>query len=138
MAPSKKPAPAAKARRTRPVNPRRVKRAARPVVLKKLVERRQAQVPADVSEPPELDASPTLTFDLGRSEPSRFGSIPEGFVPLLGFGVLLLLGAAVLTPRRVPVPKIAMPLYVHRPELVAAGAGVIALALLWLNIAVLF
>ncbi len=31
-----------------------------------------------------------------------------------------------------------MPLYVHRSGLVAAGAGVIALALLWLNIAVLF
>jgi hypothetical protein len=93
---------------------------------------------ADASEPLELNASPTLLYGPGRSETPRFRSIPEGFVPLFGFGVLLLLGAAVLTPRRVPVPRIAMPLYVHRPELVAAGAGVIALALLWLNIAVLF
>ena len=58
-------------------------------------------------------------------------------VPLFGFGLLLLLGAAALTPQRVPVPKVAMPLYVHRSNLVVAGIGAITLALLWLNIKVL-
>ena len=57
--------------------------------------------------------------------------------PLVGFGLLLLLGAAALTPRRVPVPRIAMPLYEHRSDLVMVGVGAIALALLWLNITAL-
>ena len=85
---------------------------------------------------PELDSSPTLVFH--RTDPPGYGSIPPLFVPLLGFGLLLMLGAAALTPRRVPVPRFAMPLYVHRSELIVAGAGAIALALLWLNVAVLF
>jgi hypothetical protein len=56
---------------------------------------------------------------------------------LFGAGLFLLLGAAVVTPRRAPVPRIAMPLYEHRVDLAVVGAGAIALALLWFNIKVL-
>jgi hypothetical protein len=57
--------------------------------------------------------------------------------PLVGFGLLLLLGAAALTSRRALVPKVATPLYVHRSDLVIVGVGAIALALLWLNVTAL-
>jgi hypothetical protein len=76
-------------------------------------------------------ASPTLALPQVKSLGA--GSLPV-IAPLVGFGLLLLLGAAALTPRRVPVPRIATPLYEHRSDLVMAGVGAIALALLWLNI----
>ncbi len=143
VAPSRTQAAIAEAQRRRRARARaaaraRAKRAQRAIVRKKRAERTRSRIPADAdaSALPELDSSPTLVFR--PSEPPGYGSIPPAFVPLLGFGLFLLLGAAVLTPRRVPVPRFAMPLYVRRAELIVAGAGTIALALLWLNIVVLF
>jgi hypothetical protein len=57
---------------------------------------------------------------------------------LLGLGLLLLLGASVASARWVPWPELAEPLYAHRHDIAIAGCGAIAIALLWLNAAVLF
>jgi hypothetical protein len=56
---------------------------------------------------------------------------------LFGFGLLMVVGAVGVSPGRVPWP-VAEPLSAHRGDLVAVGIGAIALALLWLNITVLF
>lgn len=91
-------------------------------------------------------ASPVPTggaFDLAptpfvaRSEPSIPIAIPS-VLPLLGLGLLLLLGASVASARWVPWPELAEPLYAHRHDIAIAGCGAIAIALLWLNAAVLF
>jgi hypothetical protein len=68
-----------------------------------------------------------------RSEPE---AAPLIVVPLFMLG-LLLLGASAVPPRRVRWTAIAHPLNLHRSDLAAIGLGTIALALLWLNIAVL-
>ena len=59
-------------------------------------------------------------------------------LPLAGFGLLLLLGASVVSFRRVPWPALAEPLYARRSDLAAIGFGAIALALLLLNALVVF
>jgi hypothetical protein len=74
---------------------------------------------------------------LTPSESAPAIAIPA-ILPLLGFGVFLLLGASVASTRRVPWPEVAEPLYAHRHNLATVGCGAIALALLWLNAAVLF
>jgi hypothetical protein len=56
-------------------------------------------------------------------------------LPLFLLGLLLLLGATVVSVRRLPV---AEPLYARRLDLAAIGVGAIALALLWLNVTVVF
>lgn len=90
-----------------------------------------------------MQAAPTFDVDLAaapfvaRSEPSLPISIPA-ILPLLGLGVLLLLGASVASARWVPWPELAEPLYARRHDLATAGCGAIAIALLWLNAAVLF
>jgi hypothetical protein len=89
----------------------------------------------DATLPLDLTAGPALA--LSGQQAIGFESL-QVVVPLLGLGLLLLLGAALLTPRRLPLPEIAMPLYAYRYNLVAVGATAIALALLWLNITVLF
>jgi hypothetical protein len=70
------------------------------------------------------------------SESSRPMTSPA-ILPLLGLGLLLLLGASVASARWVPWPELAEPLYAHRRDLATVGVGVIALAFLWLNAAVL-
>jgi hypothetical protein len=59
-------------------------------------------------------------------------------LPLVGFGLLLLLGASVVSVRRVPWPALAEPVYARRSDLAAIGLGAIALALLLLNALVIF
>jgi len=59
-------------------------------------------------------------------------------LPLVGIGLLLLLGASVVSVRRIPLPAQAEPLYARRLDLAAIGVGAIALALLWLNVTVVF
>jgi hypothetical protein len=56
-------------------------------------------------------------------------------LPLVGLG-LLLIGASVVSTRRVPWPALAEPLYAHRLDLAVIGVGAIAIALLCLNITV--
>jgi hypothetical protein len=74
---------------------------------------------------------------IARSEPSLPIAIPA-ILPLLGLGLVLLLGASVASARWVPWPEVAEPLYARRHDIALAGCGAIALALLWLNAAVLF
>jgi hypothetical protein len=74
---------------------------------------------------------------IARSEPSLPIAIPA-ILPLLGLGLFLLLGASVASARWVPWPEVAEPLYAHRQNIALAGCGAIAIALLWLNAAVLF
>jgi hypothetical protein len=54
---------------------------------------------------------------------------------LVGLG-LLLIGASVVSTRRVPWPALAEPLYAHRVDLAVIGVGAIAVALLCLNVTV--
>jgi hypothetical protein len=58
-------------------------------------------------------------------------------LPLLGLGMLLL-GASAVSARHIPWPMLVAPLHAHRLDLAALGVGAIALALLWLNVAVFF
>jgi hypothetical protein len=81
---------------------------------------------------PDLAPAPFVAL----SEPSRPITSPA-ILPLLGLGLLLLLGASVASARWVPWPELAVPLYAHRRDLATVGVGVIALAFLWLNAAVL-
>lgn len=123
---SRKPQPGA-ARRARrddpPVRRRKPARAERPTPL---VPPRQTI---------DLDAPPVRFLTPSESAPAI--AIPA-ILPLLGLGVFLLLGASVASTRRVPWPEVAEPLYAHRHNLATVGCGAIALALLWLNAAVLF
>jgi hypothetical protein len=57
---------------------------------------------------------------------------------LAGFGLLLLLGASVVSFRRIRWPPLAQSLYAHRSDVAAIGFGAIALALLLLNATVFF
>jgi hypothetical protein len=73
-----------------------------------------------------LKASPPLR----REPPISSASLPVA-VPLIALGLMLLLGAALVFARPVSSPGVA--------ERVAAfGFGAIVLALLWLNVTVLF
>jgi hypothetical protein len=74
---------------------------------------------------------------IARAEPSLPIAVPA-ILPLLGLGLLLLLGASVASARWVPWPEVAEPLYARRHDIAIAGCGAIAVALLWLNAAVLF
>jgi hypothetical protein len=95
------------------------------------VLRRASPVPAGGA----FDLAPTPL--VARSEPSIPIAVPS-VLPLLGLGLLLLLGASVASARWVPWPELAEPLYAHRHDIAIAGCGAIAIALLWLNAAVLF
>ncbi|HET7857445.1 MAG TPA: hypothetical protein VFL41_13390 [Gaiellaceae bacterium] len=58
------------------------------------------------------------------------------------FGALLILGAllvgaSAVPPRRVPWPVVADPLVAHRSDLATLGIGVIAIAFLYANAAIL-
>jgi hypothetical protein len=73
------------------------------------------------------------------SEPGTNGRFPVVLLvvpPLLALG-LLLLAASYITPSRVPWPAVSQTLYVHRPDLVVFGVGMIMLSLLLLAIAAL-
>jgi hypothetical protein len=51
---------------------------------------------------------------------------------------MLLLGASLVSARRVPWPSVAERAYERRLDLAVCGFGAIALALLWLNVTILF
>jgi outer membrane biosynthesis protein TonB len=55
------------------------------------------------------------------------------FLPLVGLGLLLVLGASVLSVRRIPWPPVTQPLYARRSDVAVVGFGAIALGLLLLN-----
>jgi hypothetical protein len=80
----------------------------------------------------DLNAAPTLV--IAESE-SPVSSAVLVVLPLVGLG-LLLIGASVVSTRRVPWPALAEPLYAHRLDLAVIGVGAIAVALLCLNITV--
>jgi hypothetical protein len=83
-------------------------------------------------------ARPTAapTPKLGESG-TPAGAIVLVVLPLFALG-LLLLSASAVPPRRIPWVVVAESLSLHRSDLAAAGVAAIALALLCLNIAVLF
>jgi hypothetical protein len=83
-----------------------------------------------------LDAAPPLV--LPRPEPLLSSVALPVAVPLVGLGLMLLLGASLVSARRVPLPGVAERVYARRRDLAAFGFGAIALALLWLNVTVLF
>jgi hypothetical protein len=89
-----------------------------------------------VSAPPprDLNAPPTLAF--ARSETPLSRAVPI-VLPLVGLGLLLLIGAFAVSTRRVAWPALAEPLYAHRVDLVVIGIGAIAVALVCLNVTVL-
>ena len=93
--------------------------------------------------PPAAHAGTALGRNPGRN-PGRAESDPPlssaalVALPLAGLGLLLLLGASVVSAQRVPWPALAEPLYTRRLDLAALGIGAIALALLWLNVTVVF
>jgi hypothetical protein len=72
-----------------------------------------------------------------RSEPKVPTAVPV-LLPVVGVGLLLLLGASAASFLRVPLPALAEPLYARRSDLAAIGFGAIALALLLLNLTVIF
>lgn len=81
----------------------------------------------------EADAAPASA----RRDPSLSMALPVA-VPLVGLGLLLLLGASALSAGRIPLPARAEVLYARRVDLAAFGFGALALALLWLNLTVIF
>jgi hypothetical protein len=83
-----------------------------------------------------LNAAPPPVFP--RREPPLSAAALPVAVPLVGLGLMLLLGASLVSARRVPLPGVAERVYARRRDLAAFGFGAIALALLWLNVTVLF
>lgn len=82
----------------------------------------------------QLDLEPLPTP--GRLAPPKGPELSLAapvFLPLVGLGVLLLVGASVLSVRRIPWPAVAEPLYARRSDVAAVGFGAIALGLLLLN-----
>ncbi|HET8861669.1 MAG TPA: hypothetical protein VFM94_00275 [Solirubrobacterales bacterium] len=111
--------------------PRRVRR--------KQAEVRKASRSAEATlarETLNLDAAPPPVFP--RREPPLSAAALPVAVPLVGLGLMLLLGASLVSSRRVPWPGVAERVYARRLDLAAFGFGAIALALLWLNVTVLF
>lgn len=134
---AKRSAPAAAARpRKQPLGSARRSRRGEPPVRRRKPARPKRSTPVD--PPPqtlELDTAPASFFAPSETAPSI--AIPA-ILPLLALGVFLLLGASVASTRRVPWPVLEEPLYAHRHHIATVGCGAIALALLWLNAAVLF
>jgi type IV secretory pathway VirB10-like protein len=131
--PGRRPRLAAKARRksapvrakTRPVRPKRTQ-------VRELSRRLRS---ATAEAPLDLNGTPTPVF--ARSDPSLSSAAPV-VLPLFILGLLLLLGASVVSVRRLPRPALAETLYTRRLDVAAIGVGAIALALLWLNVTVVF
>jgi outer membrane biosynthesis protein TonB len=114
-----------RAKKSRPVRPKSAE-------VRKLSRRLR---PASAEAPLDLNGTPTPVF--ARSDPSLSSAAPV-VLPLFVLGLLLLLGATVVSVRRLPRPAVAEPLYARRLDLAAIGVGAIALALLWLNVTVVF
>ena len=129
-------------RRARLNSARKVRRQARPVratkpAVRKPAARKRSRPSVAVPADAPLDHEALVEPVLARSEPQLSFAVPV-FLPLFGFGVLLLLGASVVSVRRIPWPAVAQPLYARRSDVAAIGFGAIALGLLWLNAAVFF
>jgi hypothetical protein len=124
VVPKKPESAAAKTRReTQPVRKRQ------PPARK----RNRSSIAAPALKTPDLEALPAPV--LAGSEPEVSGPLPF-FLSLVGLGLLLLIAASVVSFRRVPLLAVAEPLYERRSDLTAIGLGVIALALLSLNVTV--
>jgi hypothetical protein len=82
-------------------------------------------------------AAPVRETLVTRRDPSLSTALPV-VVPLVGLGLVLLLVPSALSARRLPLPARAEALYARRVDLAAIGFGAIALALLWLNVTVVF
>ena len=109
------------------------------LVRKKQAEMRKAGRSAQATlarQTLNLNAAPPLV--LPRTEPPLSAVALPVAVPLVGVGLMLLLGASLVSARRVPWPAVADRVYTRRRDLAAVGFGAIALALLWLNVTVLF
>jgi hypothetical protein len=103
-------------------------------VKAKRVQRTSRSKPVDALAGTAL---PVVSATRLTAEPQPTGSgVVFVFAALCALG-LLMLGLSAVPPRRIPLPVLAGPLFVHRGNLVAIGIGTIALALLFLNIAVL-
>ena len=83
-----------------------------------------------------LDPAPPPVFP--RREPPLSSAALPVAVPLVGLGLMLLLAASLVSARRVPLPGVGERVYARRLDLAAFGFGALALALLWLNVTVLF
>jgi hypothetical protein len=129
------PATAPRSRKPQPGAARRARRDDPPVRRRRPAKAELATPIAAPRQTIHLDAPPVRFLTPSESAPVI--AIPA-ILPLLGLGVFLLLGASVASTRRVPWPEVAEPLYAHRHNLATVGCGAIALALLWLNAAVLF
>jgi hypothetical protein len=101
--------------RPRPSVDRKPSRRASAVLARTTLSLRGAPAPAAThAKPPLSRAAPVV-------------------LPLVGLGLLLLLGASLASARRVPWPK---SLHTHRRDLAAVGFGAIAVALFWLNVTI--
>jgi hypothetical protein len=100
-------------------------------------KRSRPERPGSVATALDVNAAPTPVS--ARREPLLWSAVAV-VLPLAGLclGLLLLFGASVVSVQRLPWPEMAEPLYAHRLDLVAIGLGAIALALLWLNVTVVF
>jgi hypothetical protein len=112
-------------KKSRPVRPKSAE-------VRKLSRRLR---PASTEAPLDLNGTPTPVF--ARSDPSLSSAVPV-VLPLFVLGLLLLLGASVVSVRRLPRPAVAETLYARRLDVAVIGVGAIALALLWLNVTVVF
>jgi hypothetical protein len=110
------------------------------VVRVKKVRHEPRRVRRKQAEPQKASRSARATLareTLRREPPLSAAALPVA-VPLVGLGLMLLLGASLVSARRVPLPALANRVYARRLDLAAFGFGAIALALLWLNVTVLF
>ncbi len=107
-------------------------KARRPVHPKRSVVRKPSRRPSAVLARTTLGLREAPAPAAAHAEPPLSRAAPV-VLPLLGLGLLLLLGASVASARRVSWPK---PLYTHRRDLAAVGFGAIAIALFWLNVTI--
>jgi hypothetical protein len=110
---------------------RAARKTARARKTREAAARKRARVRAAESQ---LELEPPATP--ARLAPPKGPSLSLAapvFLPLVGLGLLLLLGASVLSVRRIPWPAVAEPLYARRSDVAAVGFGAIALGLLLLN-----
>ena len=90
---------------------------------------------ADDATRKAASSQPISALELSDSESPASGALIV-FGGMIGMG-LLLLGAAAVSPARVPWPVVSEPLYLYRSNLAAIGLGTVALGLLLINAAVL-
>jgi hypothetical protein len=87
---------------------------------------------------PEREAADLIALPAPASGRAQLSKALPVVGPLAGFGLLLVVLGTSAFARRSLWPPVAEPLQTHRFDVAAVGIGAIALALLWLNITVMF